>query len=131
MAFSLLKMSGRVLVWVSFCGEVQTCMWSRWCHCHSLSLASVKSRLLLTFCYRLTRVVPDKGLLNVLLLLLLYVITGSITRRYISYSEAAVEVFAPQGRHVAPMGVQHWPWTEGPLLHGTPARQVSPPSVQR
>jgi len=78
------------------------------------------------------QVVPDKGLLNVLLLLLLwYVITGSITRRYISYSKAAVEVFAPQGRHVAPMGVQQWPWTEGPLLHGTPARQVSPPSVQR
>jgi len=30
-------------------------------HCHSLSLASVKSRLVLPFWYRLTRVVPDKG----------------------------------------------------------------------
>ena len=29
-----------------------------------LSLASVKSRLVLPFWYRLTRVVPDKGLLN-------------------------------------------------------------------
>ena len=30
------------------------------CHCHSLSLASVKSRLVLPFWYRLTRVVPEK-----------------------------------------------------------------------
>ena len=30
----------------------------------SLSLASVKSRLVLPFWYRLTRVVPDKGPLN-------------------------------------------------------------------
>jgi len=34
------------------------------CHCHSLSLASVKSRLVLPFWYRLTRVVLDKGPLN-------------------------------------------------------------------
>ena len=36
-----------------------------WCHCHSLSLAPVKSRLVLPFWYRLTQVVPDKGPLNV------------------------------------------------------------------
>ena len=36
-----------------------------WCHCHSLSLASVKSRLVLPFWYWLTRVVPEKGPLNV------------------------------------------------------------------
>ena len=35
-----------------------------WCHCYSLSLASVKSRLVLPFWYQLTWVVPDKGLLN-------------------------------------------------------------------
>ena len=35
-----------------------------WCHCHSLSLASVKSRLVLPFWYRLTWVVPDKEPLN-------------------------------------------------------------------
>ena len=34
-----------------------------WCHC-SLSLAPVKSRLVLPFWYRLTWVVPDKGPLN-------------------------------------------------------------------
>jgi len=43
---------------------VQTCIWPSWCHCHSLSLASVKSRLVLPFWYRLTRVVPEKGPLN-------------------------------------------------------------------
>jgi len=43
---------------------MQTCIWPVWCHCHSLSLASVKSRLVLPFWYQLTRVVPDKGLLN-------------------------------------------------------------------
>jgi len=45
-------------------GARETCMWPSWCHCHSLSLASVKSTLVLSFWYRLTRVVPDKGPLN-------------------------------------------------------------------
>jgi len=43
---------------------VQTCIWPSGFHCHSLSLASVKSRLVLPFWYRLTWVVPDKGPLN-------------------------------------------------------------------
>jgi len=34
------------------------------CHCHSLSLASVKSRLISPFWYWLTRVVPEKGSLK-------------------------------------------------------------------
>ena len=55
------KLSGGVLAWLSAWSEVQTCIWPRWCHCHSLSLASVKSRLVLPFWYRLTRVVLDKG----------------------------------------------------------------------
>jgi len=59
------KLSGGVLVWLSVWNDVQTCIWPSWCHCHSLSLASVKSRLVLPFWYRLTRVVPDKGPLNV------------------------------------------------------------------
>ena len=57
-------LSGGVLAWLSVWSEVQTCMQPSWCHCHSLSLASVKSRLVLPFWYRLTRVVPDKGPLN-------------------------------------------------------------------
>ena len=49
---------GGVLAWLSVCSEVQTC------HCYSLSLASVKSRLVLPFWYWLTQVVPVKGPLN-------------------------------------------------------------------
>jgi len=56
------NLSGGVLVWLSVWIEVQTCIWSSWCHCHSLSL--VKSRLVLPFWYRLTWVVPEKGPLN-------------------------------------------------------------------
>ena len=54
-----------MLAWLSVWSEVQSCIWPSWCHCHSLSLASVKSRLVLLLLYRLTRVVPDKGPLNV------------------------------------------------------------------
>ena len=43
---------------------MQTCIWPSWCHCHSLSLTSVKSRLVLPFWYQLTWVVPEKGPLN-------------------------------------------------------------------
>jgi len=58
------NLSGGVLAWLSVWSEVQTCIWPSWCHCCSLSLASIKSRLVLPFWYRLTLVVPDKGLLN-------------------------------------------------------------------
>ena len=58
------KLSGWVLAWLSVWSEMQTCIWPSWCHCHSLSLASVKSRLVLPFWYRPTRVVLDKGPLN-------------------------------------------------------------------
>ena len=57
-------LSGGVLAWLSVWSEVQICIWSRRCHCHSLSFASVKSRLILLFLYRLTRAVLDKGPLN-------------------------------------------------------------------
>ena len=56
--------SGGVLAWLSVWSEMQTCIWPSWCHCHSLSLASVKSRLVLLFWYWLTQVVPEKGPLN-------------------------------------------------------------------
>ena len=59
------KLSSEVLAWLSVWSEVQTCIWPSPCHCHSLSLAPVKSRLVLPFWYRLTWVVPDKGPLNV------------------------------------------------------------------
>ena len=44
-------LSGGVLAWLSVWSEVQTYIWTNWCHCHSLSLASVKSRLVLPFCW--------------------------------------------------------------------------------
>ena len=43
------KLSGGVLAWLSVWSEVQTCIWPSWCHCHSPSLAPVKSRLVFTF----------------------------------------------------------------------------------
>ena len=55
---------GGVLAWLFVWSDVQICICPSWCHCHSLSLASVKSRLVLPFWYRLTRVVPDTGPLN-------------------------------------------------------------------
>ena len=58
------KLSSGVLAWLSVWSEVLTCIWPSWCHSHSLSLASVKSRSVLPFWYRLTRVIPDKGPLN-------------------------------------------------------------------
>jgi len=39
------KLSGGLLAWLSVRSKVQTCIWPSWCHCHSLSLASVKSSL--------------------------------------------------------------------------------------
>ena len=53
-----------MLAWLSVWSEVQTCKWPGWCHCHSLSLASIKFRLLLPFWYRLTQVVLEKTPLN-------------------------------------------------------------------
>ena len=55
------KLSGGVLAWLSVWIDMQTCMWPSWCRCHSLSLASVKSRLVLPSWYRLTWVVLEKG----------------------------------------------------------------------
>ena len=58
------KLSGAVLAWLSVWSAVQSCIWPSWCQCHSLSLASVKSRLVLPIWYQHTWVVPDKQPLN-------------------------------------------------------------------
>jgi len=47
------KLSDGALAWLSVWSTVQTCIWPSWCHCHSLSLASGTSRLVLPFWYRL------------------------------------------------------------------------------
>ena len=76
------KPSSEVLAWLSVWSEVQICIWPSWCHCHSLSLAPVKCRLVLPFWYRLPWVVPDKGPLN----------RGGVFWQYVShfYSEFVV-----------------------------------------
>jgi len=73
------KLSGGVLAWLSAWSEVQTSICPSWCHCHSLSLASVKSRLVSPFWYRPTRVVPDKGPLNVCVCVWLH-LTGEMDK---------------------------------------------------
>ena len=54
------KLSGGVLAWLCVWSEVQPCIWPSWCHCYSLSLASVESRLILLFWYLLAWVVLEK-----------------------------------------------------------------------
>ena len=55
------KLSGGVLAWLCVWSEVQTSMWPSWCYCQSLSLASVKYRLLLPVWYCLMQVLLEKG----------------------------------------------------------------------
>ena len=74
------KPSGGVLALLSVWSEVQTCIWPSWCHCHSLSLASVKSRLVLPFWYWLTRVVTEKGPLNGCVCVYVYHAEGTESR---------------------------------------------------
>jgi len=45
------KLSGGVLTWLFDWGEVLICTCPSWCYCHSLSLASVKSRLVLVLAH--------------------------------------------------------------------------------
>ena len=69
---SIRPVKNRVVVYwrgLSVCSEVQTCIWPSWCHCHSLSLAPVKSRLVLPFWYRLTQVSGKEAVKWSLLLL--------------------------------------------------------------
>ena len=80
------KLSGGVLAWLSVWSEVQTCIRPSGFHCHSLSLASVKPRLVLPFWYRLTWVVPDKGPLNGCVYYLI------VTHNHVLYT-AILEIF--------------------------------------
>ena len=47
-----------MLAWLSVWSEVQTCILLSWCHCHSLSLAAVKSRFVLPLWHQPIQVVP-------------------------------------------------------------------------
>jgi len=57
------KLRGGVLVWLSVCSEVQTCMAQLMPLPLTVSCFS-KIQIGLPFWYRLTRLVPDKGPLN-------------------------------------------------------------------
>ena len=78
------RLSGAVLAWLSVWSKVQTCIWPSWCYCHSLFLASVKSRLVLPFWYRLTRVAPEKGQLNVCVCVICIYVGLSVTYTKVS-----------------------------------------------
>ena len=58
------KLSGGVLAWLSVWSEVQTYIWPSWCHCYSLFIASVKSRLVFTFLVPAHLGSPGQGLFN-------------------------------------------------------------------
>ena len=58
------KLSGGVLMWLSVLGEVQVCILAQLMPLPLTVSCSSKSRLVLPFWYRLTRVVIDKGPLN-------------------------------------------------------------------
>ena len=98
------KLSGEVLAWLSVWSKVQTCIWPSWFHCHSLSLASVKSRLVLPFWYRPTRVVPEKGPLNecvllslccLVIFLLIIFFAFSLCRHYVAIRYFVTISFQP------------------------------------
>jgi len=74
-----------VLAWLSAWSEVQTCIWPSWCQCHSLSLASVKSRLVFPFWYWLIRGSPGQRAINrVCVSLLMAISTFRLGRRCLS-----------------------------------------------
>jgi len=58
------KLRGGVLAWLSIWSDVRACIWPSWCHCHSVSLASVKSRLVFAFLVPAHLGSPRKGPLN-------------------------------------------------------------------
>jgi len=92
---------------------VQTCIWPSWCHCHSLSLASAKSRLVLPFWYRPTRVVPEKGLLN-------GCVCVCVCDIYISYSRVSPDPLS--ARSLCSLG-----FPKPPLLKNPRSAKAQPP----
>ena len=75
-----------------------------WCHCHSLSLASVKSRLVLPFWYRLTWTVPEKTAVKRVCVCVWFVIklhhSTADTWKYCGFDETSVE-FGPQADYAS------------------------------
>jgi len=60
------KLSDEVMAWLSVWSKVQMiCIWSSWCHCHQSYVALLKSRMVLPFSYRFTKVVLEKAIKQV------------------------------------------------------------------
>ena len=102
------KLSGGMLAWLSVWSEVQTCIWPSWCHCHSLSLAPVKSRLVLPFWYRLTWVLPEKGPLNGCVFLWSRIFRSCISSPPAFFSSFSVQDGAAKGDHTSQVFAQSW-----------------------
>ena len=108
------KNSGGVLAWLSVWSKVLTCIWPIWYQCHSLSLASVKSRSVLPFWYRLTWVVLEKGPLNGVW----------VTVNYVAKRNETVNV--PKSMPTSPFQPWHRQWsprtadTKQTLTHSCP-----------
>jgi len=88
---------------------MQNCIWPSWCRCHSLSLASVKSRLVLPFCYRLTPGSPWQRLLNVCVCVWLWgVVVDSVyiqnwtRRRAATMDTSGINLASMSAHHVIP-----------------------------
>jgi len=114
------KQSGGVLVWLSVWSEVQTCICPSWCHCHSLSLASVKSRLFLLFWYRLTQVVLEKRPLNGSTDQ--QVFSHTIEKIQIKYTTQDTENTQPHSLHLAEKFLLH---TSASLLKTSPEMRTT------
>ena len=93
------KLSGGVLAWLSVWSKVQTCIWPSWCHCHSLSLASVKSRLVLSFWYWLTPGSPgQRAVKRVCMRLCVYLCRSVSFVNFLQYSTVwtGLSTFSPE-----------------------------------
>jgi len=114
------KLSAGVLAWLSVWSGVQTCIWPSEFHCHSLSLASVKSRLVLPFCYQLTQVVPNKGPLNGCVCFWLQVRCCTIYLETVSFGVFLwlwpATDYEPHCRHLLINKI--WRWTESTTRSG-------------
>jgi len=116
------KLSGELLVWLSVWNVVQTCIRPSWCLCHSLSLASVKSRLVSPFCYRLTRVVLDKGPLNGCVCVCVLLLVFSIDVHFLQVKENPLE---GKVKHILTWRWKHQPKDTDELDHThSPQKQV-------
>jgi len=95
------KLSGGVLAWLSAWSEVQTCIWPSWCHCHSLSLASVNSRWFYTFLVPANPGSPgQRAVKSVCVCVCLYIWAVHVSRRVLSFSLSCTQLaYASVGGH--------------------------------